>query len=99
MRFMVIERFRNGDPLPVYRRFRDQGRLAPPGLTYVDSWVSEDFTTCWQVMETSDRSLFDQWMARWSDLVEFEVVPVVTSAEAAARVGPRLEPDRPDEGR
>lgn len=90
MRFMIIERFRNHDPLPVYRRFREQGRLAPPGLTYVDSWVSDDLTTCWQVMETKDPALLDQWMARWSDLVEFEVVPVVISTEAAARVGTRL---------
>ena len=90
MRFMVIERFRNGDAVPVYRRFRDHGRLAPPGLTYIDSWVSADLTTCWQVMESPDRVLIDQWMARWADLVEFEVIPVITSAEAAATVAPRL---------
>jgi hypothetical protein len=90
MRFMVIERFRNGDAAPVYRRFRDQGRMAPPGLTYIESWVSADLTICWQVMESPDRILLDQWIARWSDLVEFEVVPVMTSAEAAATVAPRL---------
>ena len=90
MRFMVIERFRNGDAVPVYRRFRDQGRMAPPGLTYIDSWLKADLTTCWQVMESPDRILLDQWIARWSDLVDFEVVPIMTSAEAAATVAPRL---------
>ncbi len=90
MLFMVIERFRGGDPAPVYRRFRDHGRLAPEGLVYVNSWVSHDLTTCWQVMEASDRATLDAWIARWSDLVEFEVVPVVTSPEAAAAVAPRL---------
>jgi hypothetical protein len=90
MRFMVIERFRNGDAAPVYRRFRDRGRMAPPGLTYVDSWVSADLTTCYQVMESPDRVLLDRWIALWSDLVEFEVVPVITSAEAAATIAPRL---------
>jgi hypothetical protein len=90
MLFLVIERFRNGDALPVYRRFRDQGRLAPPGLTYVNSWVTEDLKTCYQVMETFDRNLIDQWIRRWDDLVEFDVIPVMTSADAAATVGPRL---------
>jgi len=90
MLYMIIERFRNGDPVPVYRRFRDRGRLAPDGLRYVSSWVTEDLTTCYQVMETADRSLLDAWISAWSDLVEFEVVPVVTSEQAAASVTGRL---------
>ncbi|MBK8247672.1 MAG: DUF3303 family protein [Gemmatimonadetes bacterium] len=85
---MVIERFRGGDPVPVYTRFRAQGRLAPDGLTYVNSWVSDDLTTCYQVMESPARDLLDEWIAAWSDLVDFEVIPVITSAEAAARVLP-----------
>ena len=84
--YMVIERFRGGDAGPVYRRFRERGRLAPEGLVYVSSWVSEDLATCWQVMETDDRALLDEWIAAWSDLVDFEVRPVITSAEASARV-------------
>lgn len=90
MRYMIIEHFRNGDPLPVYRRFRDQGRLAPDGLHYVDSWVTHDLTTCYQVMECEDRALLDTWMANWGDLVEFEVLPVHTSAEVRSLVAPRL---------
>ena len=89
MLYMVIEHFRGGDPRPVYARFRAQGRLAPEGLRYVDSWVSEDLTRCYQVMDCDDRGLLDQWMACWADLVDFEVVPVVRSAEAAARVATR----------
>ncbi len=85
MLFLVIERFRNGDAQPVYRRFRERGRLAPPGLDYVNSWVTEDLTRCFQVMQCADRALLDQWIANWSDLVDFEVIPVLTSAEAAAR--------------
>ena len=87
---MVIETFRGGDARPVYRRFRDQGRLAPEGLRYVASWVTEDFLRCYQVMECDDRALLDAWVARWEDLVEFEVLPVVTSADAAAAIAPRL---------
>ena len=83
---MVIEHFRGGDAVPVYARFRERGRLAPEGLTYVNSWVTADLTRCYQVMACDDRALLDAWLARWSDLVDFEVVPVVTSAEAAARV-------------
>ena len=84
--WMVIEHFRGGNARPVYERFRAQGRLAPAGLTYVASWVTEDLADCYQVMEADDRALLETWMAAWRDLVEFEVHPVVSSAEAAARV-------------
>ena len=87
MLYMIIEHYRNGDPKPVYARFRAMGRLAPDGLRYVNSWVTEDLAHCYQVMECDDRSLLDQWIAAWSDLVDFEVLPVVTSAEAASRAG------------
>jgi Domain of unknown function (DUF3303) len=90
MLYMVIEQFREGDPLPVYRRFRDRGRLAPEGLRYVTSWVTEDLRRCFQIMECDDPALLAQWTAQWEDLVEFEVIPVVTSGEAAAAVAPRL---------
>jgi hypothetical protein len=89
MLFLVIEHFRNRDPEPVYARFRERGRLAPDGLKYVASWVTADLADCYQVMECEDRALLDQWMAAWSDLVEFEVHPVVTSADAAASVTSR----------
>ena len=90
MLFMIIENFRNGDAVPVYRRFRDRGRLAPAGLTYVSSWVTEDLRRCYQVMECDDRSLLDEWLANWKDIVDFEVIPVMTSAQAAATVAPKL---------
>ena len=90
MLFMIVERFNDGDARPVYRRFRDQGRMAPEGLTYLGSWVTSDFSTCYQVMESPDRALLEQWMSRWDDLVGFEVVPVVTSAEAQAAMASRL---------
>ena len=83
--YMVIERFRNGDAAPVYRRFKERGRMAPAGLNYISSWITADLRTCYQVMETADRALLDAWMGRWSDLVEFEVHPVITSQEAAQR--------------
>jgi hypothetical protein len=90
MLYMVIETFRNGDAVPVYRRFRDRGRLAPAGVTYVSSWVNERLERCYQVMDTDDRALLDQWIANWSDIVDFEVHPVLTSKEAAERIAPRL---------
>jgi hypothetical protein len=90
MQYVVIERFRGGDPVPVYRRFRDRGRMAPDGLRYVASWVTQDLSTCYQVMECDDRALLDEWLAHWSDIVAFEVHEVMTSAEAAATVAPRL---------
>jgi hypothetical protein len=83
MLYMVIERFKRG-AAPVYRRFREKGRMAPEGLAYVASWVDRDLSTCYQVMETADRRLLEEWMASWSDLVDFEVHAVVTSKEAEA---------------
>jgi hypothetical protein len=84
---MVIEDFRGGRPEPVYTRFRERGRMAPDGLHYVDSWVTTDGARCFQVMECADRTLLDRWMAAWSDLVDFIVIPVTTSAAAAERFG------------
>ena len=86
MIFMVVEHYRKGDPRPVYERFRERGRLAPDGLRYISSWVTPDLTRCYQVMECEDRALLDQWVAAWEDIVEFEIHPVITSAEAALRV-------------
>ena len=88
--YVIVEHFRGGDPVPVYRRFRDRGRMAPDGLRYVASWVSEDLTRCYQVMECEDRRLLDEWLDKWRDIVDFEVIPAMTSAEAAAAVAPRL---------
>ncbi len=87
---MVIEHFREGCAPAVYRRFRDKGRMAPDGVTYVASWIDLEFRRCFQVMEAADETLIAQWAARWSDLVDFEVVPVRTSAEAAAAIAPEL---------
>jgi hypothetical protein len=86
MVFLIIEHFRDGNPEPVYRRFREKGRMAPEGLKYVSSWVTEDLSRCYQVMECVDRVLLDEWVSRWSDLVDFEVNPVISSSEAAAKV-------------
>jgi hypothetical protein len=90
MKYMVVEHFRNRDPLPVYRRFRDRGRMAPKGLQYLSSWVDNKFERCFQLMETPDQTLLDQWIANWTDIVDFEIFPVVTSAEAAQTIAPRL---------
>jgi hypothetical protein len=83
---MVIETYTQG-PRPVYARASERGRMLPPGLAYVESWVDEDgLDRCFQLMETEEPRLFEQWIANWSDLVEFEIVPVVSSREAAARM-------------
>ena len=90
MLFMIVEHYHDGDAVPVYRRFRDQGRLAPQDLRYVASWVTKDFRHCFQIMECENQESLEQWMAHWKDLVDFEVIPVMTSAEAVAVIGPRL---------
>jgi hypothetical protein len=88
--YMVVEHFRNGDAVPVYRRFRERGRMAPEGLTYISSWVDHNLTRCYQIMEAPNRVLLEQWMENWRDLIDFEVHPVMTSKEAGERIGPQL---------
>jgi hypothetical protein len=90
MLYMIVEHFRDGDALPVYRRFRDRGRLAGDGLRYVSSWVTTDLRHCYQVMECEDVQLLEDWMNQWRDIVDFECTPVMTSPEAAAAVAPHL---------
>jgi Protein of unknown function (DUF3303) len=90
MLFMVIERYKNQDAKAVYRRFRDRGRMAPEGLTYVESWVEANFDRCFQLMECDDVLLLQQWAARWQDLVDFEFVPVLRSKEAVEIIARQL---------
>ncbi len=83
--YMVIEDFKDGAAAPIYARFAARGRLAPPGLRYVNSWVTKDLRRCYQVMETTDRSLFVRWIESWSDLADFEIIEVISSSDAAER--------------
>jgi hypothetical protein len=90
MLFMVIEKFRNHDAKSVYRRFRNKGRLTPDGVTFVNSWVAADLGRCFQLMECDDIALLQKWVAAWSDLTEFEIVPVVSGKDTAAALGEQL---------
>lgn len=90
MLFMVIERYKDRDARAVYRRFREQGRMAPEGLTYVGSWIEANFDRCFQLMECADPRLLQQWVVRWQDLIEFEFIPVVPSKDTAETVAPLL---------
>jgi len=91
MLFMVIERFRNRDPQPVYRRLRERGRMMPVGLEFVESWVEPNFERCFQLMETDDARLLQQWAAAWTDLMEFEILPVVHSKHTREDVEATLD--------
>jgi len=88
--YMLVEHFKNKDAVSVYRRFRDRGRMVPEGVVYVSSWVDQNLERCYQLMEAGDRLLLDKWIANWSDLIDFEVYPVVTSKEAFEKIAPLL---------
>ena len=92
MLFMVIERFRDNDMVPVYRRVRDSGRMLPEGLKYIDSWVEPNFSRCFQLMECDDLRPLQQWALQWRGSgTTFEFVPVVTSKETREVVAPHLD--------
>ena len=90
MLFMVIEEFRDQDAKSVYRRFREKGRMMPDGLTFVSSWVSADLGRCFQLMECDNVTLLQKWIAEWSDLMAFEIVPVVPGKDTAAALADQL---------
>jgi hypothetical protein len=90
MLFMVIETFRNQDAKAVYRRFKDKGRMTPEGLAFVESWVSADLDRCFQIMECADVTLLQRWAAQWSDLIDFEIVPVAHGKATAAALAGQL---------
>lgn len=95
MLFMIIERFKNDDMVPVYRRVRESGRSLPEGLRYLDSWVEPNFGRCFQLMETDDARLLQEWILSWRCLgVTFEIIPVVPSKDTREVVAPFL--DQPD---
>ena len=89
MLFMVIERFKQGDPRPVGDRFKRAGRMLPEGLVYHASWVELAGGRCFQVMEASHPDLLKSWMSCWDDLIDFEIIPVEKSSEFWAKI--RLE--------
>ncbi len=90
MLFMVIEHFRPGRATAVYRRFRDRGRMAPEGVRYISSWVDLEFRRCFQVMEAGSEAMLKEWTDNWNDLVEFEIIPIRTSEQAAKAIAPEL---------
>jgi hypothetical protein len=93
MLFMVIERFRDNDMLPIYQRVHDQGRMLPEGLNYLDSWIEPNFSRCFQLMECDDLRLLQEWILKWRGSgVTFEIVPVVSSQETREVVDPHLDP-------
>lgn len=92
MLFMIIERFRDNDMLPIYKQVRDGGRMLPEGLKYIGSWVEPNFSRCFQLMECDDLRLLQEWTLQWRGFgVTFEIVPVVSSQETREVVAPHLD--------
>jgi hypothetical protein len=86
MLFMVIEKFKDSDAKAVYDRYQKQGRMLPEGLEYVQSWVTTGYEGCFQLMRTDDARLLDEWARKWKDLVDFQIIAVLTSEEAAEQM-------------
>ncbi len=91
MLFMVIERFKNADPLPIYAHLRDAGRGLPDGLKYVGSWIEPNFDRCFQIMECDDVRLLQEWVLHWKDHATFEIVPVVPSKDTRELVEKHMD--------
>ena len=86
MLYMIIERFHEGKIRSVYERFDERGRMMPEGVSYINSWIAQDMKTCYQVMETVSEEKLKEWISKWNDLCDFEIISVITSSEAKAKV-------------
>lgn len=86
MQYMIIERFKPGKTKDIYTRFAEKGRMMPEGVTYINSWINEEVTTCYQLMEAGSMDQLNEWISNWNDLADFEVMPVISSAEAKQKV-------------
>ena len=86
MLFMIIERFHSGKVKDLYKRFDEKGRMLPEGMTYINSWINEEVTLCYQVMESDNEEKIHEWIAKWNDLADFTIIPVITSAQAKEKV-------------
>jgi hypothetical protein len=91
MLFMVIEHYKNRDARAIYQRFREKGRMTPEGLSVNGSWIEGNFDRCFMIMECNDFKLLQEWTLHWSDLVDFEIIPVVPSKDTAATVNAVLD--------
>jgi Domain of unknown function (DUF3303) len=85
-KYIVIEKFRPGKARILYERFREKGRMLPDGVTYIDSWIDEPVTVCYQLMEAESPELLEQWTAQWKDLAEFDLIPVISSQAASEKI-------------
>ena len=86
MTYMIVEKYRSGKSKDVYHRFAERGRMLPDDVTYINSWISEDLTTCYQVLEAPGIEKIEEWISNWNDLVDFEVIPVISSAQAKEKI-------------
>lgn len=86
MQYMIIEKFHEGKVRALYQRFDEKGRMLPEGVSYITSWVNEEVTVCYQLMETESMEKLQRWIDEWKDLADFEIIPIITSAEAKKKV-------------
>lgn len=75
-KFMVVEKFKPNCFQENYTRFNEKGRMLPEGLYYLNSWVNEEQSICFQLMESNDIALFNKWIEKWNDLTDFEIIPI-----------------------
>jgi len=86
MLYMIIERFHPGKANALYERFDEKGRMLPEGVYYINSWIDEQVSVCYQVMESDTTEKLQQWINKWNDLSDFEIIPVITSVEAKEKI-------------
>jgi uncharacterized protein (UPF0332 family) len=86
MQYMIIEKFHEGKVKALYQRFDEKGRMLPEGVSYINSWINEEVTVCYQLMEAESIEKLQRWIDEWKDLADFEIIPIITSAEAKKKV-------------
>lgn len=86
MTYMIIEKFYPEKIKSLYQRFAEEGRLLPEGVEFIDSWINEDVTLCFQLMKSESREKLEEWISNWEGYAEFEIIPVISSETAKQKV-------------
>lgn len=87
MIFMVAYTIRPEHRDAALARFKETGGLPPPGIKMLARWHSAAGGQGWTISETDDVGAAYAWTLRWSDLLSFEITPVLTDEQMAKAMG------------
>lgn len=68
-------------------RFKETGAPPPPGVDMLGRWHNAAGNGGFFLVETDDPVALARWLQEWTDVIDFEVVPVVTDEQVSEVIG------------